>query len=173
LDLTFFEIFAECSIAFAGFAALHGALRGSTTPRGVFRAWWVVATGAASFAVSLLPLLLAYTSLSGIGFWRSASGLALPIAGVTAYLQFRFDLRMTRLGSPPQAPLIMRFAQASLCVAIVLLVGNLAGWPWAPQPGAYATAAVLILAAGVAALLHAFVVPLQIALGAEDPDAPR
>jgi hypothetical protein len=173
LDLSFFEIFAECSVAFAGFAAVHAALRGSTTPRGVFRAWWVVASGSAAFVLSVLPLLFAYTSLSGVGFWRSVSGLSLPVAGATAYLQLAFDVRMTRIGHPPQAPMAIRSAQALLHVAVVLMIGNLVGWPWAPGPLAYATASVLILGAGLTALLHSFFVPLQIALGADDPEAPR
>ena len=71
--MNFFEIFAECSITLAGFGAVHAVLRGSTSPRGVLRAWATVVYGALCFLLSALPLVLALTSLSGERLWRSAS----------------------------------------------------------------------------------------------------
>ena len=71
----FFEIFAECSIAFAGFGAVHAVLRGSIGPRGVYRAWVVVSNGALSFALSILPLILSLGSLSDELLWRVASAI--------------------------------------------------------------------------------------------------
>ncbi|MBW2415536.1 MAG: hypothetical protein JRG76_13605 [Deltaproteobacteria bacterium] len=67
-------LLAECSITFAGFAAVLSALRGSQGPRGSFRAWTTVSQGLLTFVLSLIPLVLARTQLSEPDIWRIASG---------------------------------------------------------------------------------------------------
>ena len=171
-DLGFFEIFAECSISLAGFGAVHAALRGSIGPRGPFRAWAVVSTGALSFVLSILPLLLAFASLSTDLLWRSASAFGVAGAGATAYSFIALDIRMTRLGHRPQAPLGIRFGQLFSILAILVMLVNLIGWPWPPGPLAYATGLTLILTTGLVALLHSFLLPLRIVLGGGDPEPP-
>lgn len=102
--MNFFEIFAECSIALTGFGAIHAALRGSDHPRGVFRAWTIVLVGAIAFLLSILPLLLALTDLSTARLWRVAGAVGLLIAAIPAISGFNFDIRLTKIGYPPQAP---------------------------------------------------------------------
>lgn len=172
MDLGFFEIFAECSIAFAGFGAVHAALRGASGPRGVFRAWSVVAQGTLSFVLSILPLLVSFLTPSADLLWRSVSAFGVAGALGTTWSFVVLDVRMTRLGHPPQAPLSIRLAQTFSVLATLIMFGNVIGWPWSPQPMAYAVALTLVLGTGLIALLHSFLVPLQIVFGREDPDAP-
>lgn len=172
MDLDFFEIFAECSIAFAGFGAVHAALRGASGPRGVFRAWSVVTQGALSFILSVLPLLASFLSISADLLWRSTSAFGVAGALATTWSFVVLDVRMTRLGHPPQAPVSIRLAQTFSLLATFTMLGNVIGWPWSPQPLAYAVGLTLILGTGLIALLHSFLVPLQIVFGREDPDPP-
>lgn len=172
MDLDFFEIFAECSIAFAGFGAVHAALRGASGPRGVFRAWSVVMQGSLSFVLSILPLLAGFLSLSEDLLWRGASLFGVAGGLSTTWTFVVLDVRMTRLGHPPQAPVSIRMAQTFSVLATLTMLGNVVGWPWSPQPMAYALALTFILATGLLALLHSFLVPLQIVFGREDPDDP-
>ncbi len=166
----FFEIFAECAIAFTGFGAIHAALRGSDSPRGVFRSWTVVLHGALAFILGILPLLFALTSLSHEQIWRALSIAGLMGAGLATYVNIVFDVRLVRLGNPPQAPVILRVAQSSSSVAVIAMLINLFGWPWSTGPLLYAAGSLLILIPGLMALLHAFLMPLQIALNPDSAD---
>jgi hypothetical protein len=58
-SLDYFELMAECSVALGGFAAVPAVLRGSTGPRGTFRAWGSVTYGFSALLMSLAPLLVA------------------------------------------------------------------------------------------------------------------
>jgi hypothetical protein len=166
--LGFFEIFAECAIAFAGLGAIHAAFRGTTGPRGVMRAFWVVAQGALAFVLSVVPMLLALTALPEELCWRWASGIGLGACLAMIYSLVLLDLRLTRQGHPPQAPLIIRSAQALLIIANASMLSNLLGWPWAPGPLLYAIALTCVLTAGLSALLHSFLVPLQLVFSGND-----
>ena len=69
-SVRYFELLAECSVALGGFAAVHAVLRGSTGPRGTFRAWGSVSFAFSALLMSLAPLLTsAGEELSAIG-WR-------------------------------------------------------------------------------------------------------
>lgn len=162
--MDFFEIFAECAIAFTGLGAVHAALQGSDSPRGAFRSWTVVFNGALAFVLSILPLLLSLTSLSPDQLWRVVSMLGFVGAGLASYLIKVIDVKMTRLGSPPQAPVNFRIAQASTFLATLAFLINVVGWPWQPGALLHAVGSVLILVTGLLALLHAFLMPLQMAL---------
>ncbi len=168
--MDFFEIFAECAIALTGFGAVHAALQGSESPRGAFRSWTVVLNGALAFVLSILPLLLSLTSLSPDQIWRVASILGVVGAGLASYLTIVIDAKMTRLGSPPQAPVNFRIAQASTILATLAFLINAVGWPWQPGALLHAVGSVLILLTGLLALLHAFLMPLQIALNPNSAD---
>jgi hypothetical protein len=169
----FFETFAECSIAFVGFGAVHAALRGSTGPRGVYRAWVVVAYGGLSFVLSILPLVLAFAELPDGVSWRAASALGVTGAAAATYTFIARDVQMTRLGHAPQASVSLRIGQLLGIFAVLALLANLVGWPWPPGPLPYAGALVLILGGGLNALLASFLLPLQLALDARpDSDPP-
>ncbi len=170
--MSFFEIFAECSIALAGFGAVHAALRGSTGPRGNFRAWTVVADGALAFVLSILPLVLLFASLSEAVLWRRASALGVAGASGVLYTVIRFDIRLSRLGHPPQAPLNLRTGQLLSVISILAMFGNLIGWPWPPGPLLYAVGLVFILIGGLNALLLSFFMPVEAVLRGEDSDPP-
>ena len=176
--MDFFEIFAECSIALAGFGAIHAVLRGATGPRGALRAWTVVVQGALSFILSVLPLILAFTALPNGILWRTASALGVAGAGATAYSFIALDRRMTRIGHPPQAVISIRTAQLFSVSAILAMFVNLIGWPWPSGPFLYAVALVLIVGTGLTALLHSFLLPILLVLkgkgvGFELPQEPN
>lgn len=167
--MNFFEIFAECSIALTGFGAIHAALRGSEHPRGVFRAWTVVLVGAIAFLLCVLPLLLALSDLTAENVWRVASTIGLPITTIAAASSFRFDIRLTKIGCPPQAPGILRTAQIAAITPVVVLLLTMIGWPSAPGPFLYAIAPASLLFAGLLAMVHSFLVPMQLVFTQEQP----
>ncbi len=171
--MDFFEIIAECSVALAGFGAVHAVLRGATNPRGAFRAWTVVVQGAVSFVLSVLPLVLTLTSLSNESLWRSVSAVGLVATSATAYSFIVFDIRMTRLGHPPQALASIRIAQLFAIASILALLANFIGWPWQPGPFLYAVALILVLITGLVALLHAFILPVLLVFDGKDVESPQ
>jgi hypothetical protein len=169
--MNFFEIMAECSIALTGFGAIHAALRGSDHPRGVFRAWSVVLLGAVSFMICVFPLLLAQTDLPAAQTWRLASVAGLLLAAITVYSGFNISHRLTELGYPSQSFWLLRLAQVVLIVAFVALLLTLIGWPRPPGPFPYALAPACLLFAGLVAMLHAFLYPLQLILTGQSQKA--
>lgn len=168
--MEFFEIFAECSIALVGFGAVHAVLQGSSGPRGMFRAWTVVQHGAVAFILSIVPLMLDLATLSDDTLWRMAGVLAIFCAGIVLHSNISFDRRLARMGHPPQAEPILRAAQASSMLAMLASVSTTIGWPWSPGPLPYAIAPVFILVSGLLAMLHSFLLPLQLAVKQEAPD---
>lgn len=162
--MSYLEILAECSIALAGFGALHAVLQGAGGVRGIFRAWFVVSQGALAFFLCAVALLMDLASLSADTLWRAASAIGALSAAVTAYIMIRYDARMTRLGHPPQALISVRTAQTLFVLAVFLFLGNFLEWPWQSGPLPYATAVTFILLSGLLALLHSFFVPVQVAL---------
>ena len=175
MQTDFFEILAECSIALAGFGAIHAALQGIGGPRGTLRAWFVVCQGAMAFSLCLLVLLLDLSSLSGTVLWRVAGVIGvLPLGGLV-YAFLRVDARMTSLGYPPQALLNLRTAQTMCVVSTLLLLSNATGVPWAAGPLFFGIAVTFILISGLLALIHSFFVPLQASLSGEhnEPEIER
>ena len=172
VDVSFFELFAECSIALAGFGAVHAVLRGSTGARGIFRAWFVVTQGALSFLLSVLPLLLMLTPLSGESLWRIASAFGVAGTAAANWWHIAFDIQLTRLGSSPQATKNLRLSQLINALAVLAMLANLLGLPWSPAPHLYAAAVTLLLTAGLIALVQSFLLPLQLVLSGKDSRAP-
>ncbi len=162
--MSFFEIIAECSIALAGFGAVHAVLRGAKSPRGHFRAWTVVAQGALSFFLCTLPMILALTSLSDELMWRSVSAVGLVCTSASVYTIFAFDSRMTQIGHPPQSKLSIRIAKLFSVASLLTMLVNLVGWPWASGPFLYAASLIFVLITGLTALLHSFLLPVLLDL---------
>ncbi len=160
--MSFLEILAECSIALVGFGAVHAALQGSHGPRGMFRAWTVVLHGAIAFVLSVLPLLLALSSLSHDQMWRGASMVGVAFAGLAVYVNVGIDVRMNRMGHPPQAKKLIRTAQGLSIVALLAMFSNAIALPASPDPFLYAMATMLLLFVALIAILHSFLVPLEI-----------
>ena len=159
--MSFFEILAESSIALAGFGAVHAVLEGADSPRGLFRAWTVVLHGLMAFVLSVMPLLLAMTSLLPDQVWRLTSAAGLVCVGLLVYISVSFDRRLTGKGHPPQATMMLRTGQASSGSAALFLVANLSGLLSPPNSFLYGVAVVLVLFVGLIAMLHSFLHPLQ------------
>lgn len=156
-----FELLAECSITFAGFAAVYTALRGSQGARGAFRAWTTVGQGLQAFFYSLLPLILVRLGVGDTVLWRIASTLAL--AGVVSVWvgTVRIHLRLDRLGHPAQSVANLRLGLGLPLVAAALLLGNAAGLADARAELLYLLGVVTTLGSGVAGFGLAFWLPLS------------
>ena len=152
-------LLAECSITFAGFAAVLSALRGSQGLRGSFRAWTTVSQGLLAFVLSLLPLVLARAQLSEADIWRIASGIGAAATSVSLTWNLRIHRRLNVLGEPAQAPLNLALSLTPL--SVLLLLSNALGWPRAPGPFPYVLGIVLFLIAAVVAMAVSFWIPLR------------
>ena len=162
--MSFLELLAECSIALTGFGAILAALRGSDSPRGVFRAWTIVSLAGLAFILSLVPLVLSLGSMATATLWLTASAIGLVATSVAAFSTIALDRRFSRLGFPPQAIVLIRSSQACCIIAAFAMLSNTLGWPWSPGLPLYAIAIVLLLVSSLIALLHSFLVPLQLTL---------
>lgn len=162
--MSFFEILAECSVAFAGFAAVHAVLKGGNTGRILHRSFTVVLTGALAFMLSVLVLLLEQFGLTAVTLWRVASATALAAIGVGVLLFYRSHRELRELGDGAQAPVVFAIASSLLVLSIPTMLLNLGGWFWTPGAPAYGAALTMILGSGVFALLGSFWFPLAIAI---------
>jgi hypothetical protein len=162
--MDFFQTLAECSVAFAGFAAIHAVLKGGKTGRILHRSFTVVLTGALAFMLSVLVLLLDDLGLDPTTLWRVASGFALLAIGFGGFLFYRSHRDLSRLGDGAQAPLTFAIAAVLLLLPIPVLLFNLGGWWWPPGAVAYGAALTMLLASGVVALLGSFWFPLSLAI---------
>ena len=160
----FFQTLAECSVAFAGFAAIHAVLKGGNTGRILHRSFTVVLTGALAFILSILALLLDEFGLAAPTLWRVASGVGLAAIGFGWLLFYRSHRQLSGLGDVPQAPIVFAVASSLIMLSIPTLLLNLVGWWWTPGARAYGAALTMILASGVFALLGSFWFPLEIAI---------
>lgn len=151
--MNFLEIFAECSITFAGFGALHAMLQGSTGQRGTLRAFSTVTPGVFGFMLAMLPILLAESGLDGDRIFRLSAWLGVLLCGALAGANIWFDYRFSSRGIPPQATYTIRLAQClALTSTALMLYVALAQ----PRPFYYSLALALLLMQGVLALLHSF-----------------
>jgi hypothetical protein len=128
----------------------------------------VVTQGAFAFFLSILPLLLALSSLSPDLIWRTASAIGAICVGALVYMVFIFDGRLTAIGYPPQAPLNIFVAKLCSIIAIVAMLLNAIGWPWQPGAFQHGIAVTLTLLSGLLALLHTFYVPVKRLLAGKD-----
>ena len=143
-------------MALGGFGAVHAVLRGSTGPRGNYRAWGSVNYGFTAFLMSLVPLLIAAGGDLDHGGWRTASAVGLlPCAGCHLASLF-WNSRLNRAGHRPQAPATLRMNHTVNSLAILALLANVVGWPWPPGQGAYAIATSCVVLSGVLAISLSF-----------------
>jgi hypothetical protein len=171
--MSFFQTIAECSVAFAGFAAIHAVLKGGNTGRVLHRSFTVVLTGALAFMLSVLVLLLDQLDLPATTLWRVASGVGLTATAVGGFLFYRSHHRLSRLGDVPQAPWVFAMAAWLLVLPTPAMLLNLGGWLWTPGAPAYGVALTLILASGVLALLGSFWFPLEVAIEGKERERLR
>jgi len=162
--MSFFETLAECSVAFAGFAAIHAALKGGATGRALHRSFTIVLTGALAFILSVLVLLLDQFDLSATTLWRVASAFGLGASAFGGLLFYRSHRRLAGLGQVAQAPLVFAVAASLLALPTLILLLNLGGWLWPPGAPAYGAAVTMILGSGVFALLGSFWFPIEVAI---------
>jgi len=162
--MSFFETLAECSVAFAGFAAIHAVLRGGTTGRALHRSFTIVLTGALALVMSILALLLDQFDLSATTLWRVASAIGLVAWAFGCLLFYRSHRRLAELGQVSQAPFVFTLAATLLTLPGPTLLLNLGGWPWPPGAPAYGAAVTMILGSGVFALLGSFWFPIEDAI---------
>ena len=170
MELSFFEIFAECAITFAGFASVYAILEGSTGPRGRLRAWTTVLSGILAFALSLVPLILAQSTLDEgeIWLWSSLSGVI--VTTLFTALAWRDHFALDARGYPAQSTYFRTIAMFTSHLAVLLMLANLLAWPWSPGPLLYAVGLVLILSSGLLALLHSFRLPIREVLDQQPSD---
>jgi len=162
--MSFFQTLAECSVAFAGFAAIHAALKGGTTGRALHRSFAIVLTGALAFILSILVLLLDQFDLTAISLWRIASAFGLAASAFGGLLFYQSHRRLAGLGQVAQAPLIFAIAALLLMLTTPIMLLNLGGWLWPPGAPAYGAAVTMMLASGVLALLGSFWFPIEVAI---------
>ncbi len=170
-SLGYFELMAECSVALGGFAAVHAVLRGSTGPRGAYRAWGSVTYGFTALLMSLAPLLVAAGADLDRAGWRTASALGLlPCVGCQV-ASLVWNRRLNRAGHPPQARAVLRTNQTVLSLAILALLANVAAWPWPPSWSAYASATTLVFFSGVISISMSFWLAMSHSLqeGSDEP----
>ena len=159
--MEFIKIFAECSITFAGFGALHAMLQDSKGPRGALRAWSTVLPGILAFSLCILVLLLDMTNISEVNKWRYASAVGAALGGMQTFLTLRMDFLFNASGYPPQAAGFIRSAQTSaLGATLVMLIGAGAR----PEPLLFGIGLALTMLPGIIALLHSFWITLDTAL---------
>ena len=169
------EVIAECSIALTGFGAIIAALRGADSPRGVFRAWSVVSLAGLAFVLSLIPLGLSLTTLAADTLWTTASAMAFVAIAASTISTFYLDNRLRISGFPAQARISIRSAQTCTVIAILAMLLNALGWPRPAGPSLYALGVILVIVSALIALLHSFLLPLQLtlretAIGAPDAE---
>lgn len=159
--MSFFQTLAECSVAFAGFAAIHAVLKGGTTGRALHRSFTIVLTGALAFGLSVLVLLLDQLDLSAPALWRIASAIGLAASALGSALFYRSHRRLAGLGEVAQTPLGFMVAASLLVLPIPLMFLNLGGWLWPPGAAAFGAAVAMTLGSGVVALLGSFWFPIK------------
>ena len=65
---------------------------------------------------------------------------------------------------------MLRLAQTFIVIAVVVLLSTAIGWPSTPGPFIYAIAPVSLLFAALLAMLHAFLVPMQLVFTQKQPE---
>ena len=171
--MDFFQTLAECSVAFAGFGAIHAVLERSNAPRVLHRAFTIVLTGSMSFVLSVVVLLMDGLAIQSVMLWQLASGCGFVLTSLGGAFFYLGHRKASRLGFGPQSPVFFRIASTLLLGAVPLLFLNAVAWLWTPNWGIYATALTMILASGLFALLGSFWFPLAFAMQSVEDDLSR
>jgi hypothetical protein len=164
--MDFFETFAQCAITFAGFAAVHAALQGSQSARGVLRSFSTVLPGMTTFVLALLPLLLESSTLNGAELWQLVSAIGFVAASLQLYLLYWLHDQLNQRGIPPQAPITIRIALSACLIALGLMLYNAMV---ARDPLLYGLALILQIFQGILALMHSFWLAMKFELERPDP----
>jgi len=162
--MSFFQTLAECSIAFAGFAAIHAVLQGGTSGRALHRSFTIVLTGALAFGLSVLVLLLDQFDLTDATLWRTASAIGLTVSALGSFLFYRSHRRLSELGQVAQAPVLFTVAGLLLSLPVLIMFLNFGGWLWPPGAPAFGAAVTMMLGSGIIALLGSFWFPIEAAI---------
>ena len=163
-EMSFFETLAECSIAFAGFAAIHAVLKGGTSGRALHRSFTIVLMGALAFGLSVLVLLLNQFDLSATTLWRVASAIGFTFSALGSFLFYGSHRRLSGLGQVSQAPFLFSVAGLLLSLPVLIMFLNFGGWLWPPGAPAFGAAVTMMLGSGVIALLGSFWFPIEAAI---------
>ena len=144
------ETTAEVSIAFVGFISIFLVLarRDGTFTSGVaLRIRVIVLSSVGCVFFAAFPLLMSAAGLSSFLLWRFSSLISLLAGlGVTAHV-FHL-LRQLPVRRPVRSPTVWAPHSLNL-LSLLLLVGNVVGWPMEPSVGPYVISVWLIL--GIAA----------------------
>ena len=151
--MDFFLTFAECAITFAGFAAVHAVLQGSSSPRGTLRSFSTVLPGLTTFLLALLPVLLESSDLTRPQLWQLVSSIGFVAAALQLYLLYWLHDQLNKRGFPPQAPINIRIALGACFIAMSLMLYNATV---VREPLLYGMALILQIFQGVLALMHSF-----------------
>jgi hypothetical protein len=154
--MPYIELLAESSLVFTGFTALLFALGESEGPRGMFKAWSIVAQGFIVFGMSLLPLLVFQLGPDERTLWRFASASAFVVTLAFLVSIPRISARLTRHGHPPEAPRMLWWAFGTSTLGCCLLLANFIGWPLAPSSFLYGAGLTLFLAVGISGVVAKF-----------------
>ena len=107
-------------------------------------------------------LLLGLAAQSQDQIWQGASVAGVACAGILVFATASIDIRMTQRGHPPQSVIFFRMAQGLGILALILLALNVFGWLLTTGPLLYGMALVLVLTGGLVAILHSFLLPIQL-----------
>lgn len=160
MALGFFEIMAECAVALAGFGAVHAMLKGSEGPRGMARAWCVVAYAGSVAFLAFLPLVLEYSNLEPVIIWRVASALGV-LGGVFVVVSLHLiDRSLSKIEIHAQIQLGKNSVLAAGYLAMLVMGSSLAGWPLKPGAFIYGVGLMILFAAAFLPLFFSFLLPL-------------
>jgi hypothetical protein len=159
--LNLFELLAECSVAFSGFAAVYTGVRGSTGARGSFRAWSAVGAGFLAFLLSMIPLLLRELEVEELTIWRVSSLIGLVGMAGFFLVTLRVHRRLSTLGHTPQSSSAIVISMLVPSLVLLAFLVNLLGYPWPSGSFLYGLGIALILTAGMIVFLLTFWLPLR------------
>ena len=124
-------VFAEVSVAIAGFAGIMAVVGRSTNDLDKFRIKGLVVGAAALVLFSLLPIVLALSGILEETLWRSVSGIRVTF-DVLVYVAFRDDLALFKT-----RPLLM-VSVAGECLMVLALLAAVLGYPLGSYSFVYA-----------------------------------
>ncbi|WOJ97598.1 hypothetical protein R0137_03260 [Congregibacter brevis] len=168
-----FQTLAECSVAFAGFAAVHAVLKGGDNLRILHRSFTIVMTGSLAFILSILALLLDEVGFSEITLWKASSAVGFVLSGYCGILFFSSHRQLTKLDYGPQSRVFFAIAALLLLLPCPVFLLNMGGWLWESSAEVYGLALAMILTSGVVALLGGFWFSLAIAIKAVNEGSGR
>ncbi len=158
-------------MAMAGFAAVHAALRGSTGPRGTFRAWGTVSWAFTAVLLALIPPLIGTSRPLDAEAWRLIHLIGFFPAALSMATSIWLDVRLNAAGHVAQIALFLRIAQVMGVSGCLILLAALAGWPTGPTPATYAVVVFGLFFSAVVGILASFWLAMHAAIGMEEDEA--